>query len=162
MGFVLVDEQADAGGKPQRYIGTNWLIRASFSSFVLNVLSYLGGHGQTAGRGRPAARQHGDARNRPIPQAAVAGPHARGKDRGAGPHAASGKCNFTATDELGIYEAQANGKTFQRFAVNLFDPAGKRHPPRDDPAIKIGHVHGRRPDGMGGGPIGKSGRNCFC
>ena len=26
-GFVLVDEQADAGGTPQRYIGTNWVIR---------------------------------------------------------------------------------------------------------------------------------------
>ena len=47
MGFVLVDQQPGPGGKTQRFIGTNWPIRVSFSSFALNLLSYLGGHGQT-------------------------------------------------------------------------------------------------------------------
>ena len=128
---------------PSDYIGTNWVIRASFSSFVFNVLGYLGGHGQMQD---PAGLRPGGTMTLepPDPQAVVTVRPPAGKPVVLG-RAASGRCNFTATNELGIYEAQANGKTFQRFAVNLFDPLESDIRPAKDPAIKIGHetVHGQ-------------------
>ena len=149
-GFVLVD--ADAGGRPQGTIGTNWIFR-SFSSFMLNVLGYLGGHGQMQ---EGAVLRPGGAvtLDPPDPKAAVEVRTPSGKAVALG-RAVSGRCVFTATNELGIYEAQANGKTFQRFAVNLFDRAESdiRLDPGHDPVphIKIGPVEVRGETGWQAG-----------
>ena len=105
---------------------------------MFNVLGYLGGRGRcrTARCLRPGQHGHaGTARSAGDRR----GPPADGKARGAGAWR-RGKFSFTATDELGIYEAQANGKTFQRFAVNLFDPTESDIRPAKDLAIKIGYV----------------------
>jgi hypothetical protein len=137
-GFVLVDAEGD---RPQGSIGTNWIVR-SFSSFMLNVLGYLGGQGQ---RQEGAILRPGGAvtLDPPDPNSAVEVRTPSGKAAALG-RAVAGRCVFTATSELGIYEAQANGKTFQRFAVNLFDPAESdiRLDPGHDPvpSIKIGNV----------------------
>ena len=52
----------------------------------------------------------------------------------------SGKLSFTETGELGIYEVQSGGKTVDRFAVNLFDPAESDIRPNPSPSIKVGEV----------------------
>ena len=102
------------------------------------MLSYLGSHGQgqDAAGLRPGSTVTLEP---PDPQAVVQVRPPAGKPVVLG-RATSGRCNFTATNELGIYEAQANGKTFQRFAVNLFDPLESDIRPAKEPAIKIGHV----------------------
>jgi hypothetical protein len=138
MGFVLIDEIADAGGKTQRFIGANWPIRVSFSSFVLNSLTYLGGRSQTAESGllRPGSAVTLES---PDAKATVTIRSPTGKTTSL-PHDPLGKYTFTDADDLGLYEAQANGKTFQRFAVNLFDAAESDIRPDANPAIKIGYV----------------------
>ena len=138
MGFVLVDQQPGPGGKTQRFIGTNWPIRVSFSSFVLNMLSYLGGHGQTpeSATVRPGSSVTLES---PDPQSTVE-VHTPSGQTVSLPPAGSGRSSFTATNELGIYEAQVKGKTFERFAVNLMDAAESDIRPQPDPAIKIGYV----------------------
>ena len=98
---------------------------------MLNVLGYLGGHGQMQeGAGlRPGGTVTLDP---PDPKAAVEVRTPSGKAVALG-RAVGGRCIFTATNELGIYEAQANSKTFQRFAVNLFDPAESDIRPAPEP-----------------------------
>ncbi len=100
----------------------------------------------------------------PDPKAAVEVRTPTGKAVALG-RAVSGRCMFTATNELGIYEAQANGKTFQRFAVNLFDPAESdiRLDPGHDPVPPSKSATSRSPARRAGRPgTGKSGRNCSC
>ena len=143
MGFVLVNQQPGPGGKPQRFIGTNWPIRVSFSSFVLNMLSYLGGQGQTPESA--TVRPGGSVTLEPPDLQATIEVRTPSEQIVSLPPAGSGRSSFTATNELGIYEAQVKGKTFERFAVNLMDAAEsnislKPDPAKPGPAIKIGYV----------------------
>jgi hypothetical protein len=137
-GFVLIDQRADGAGNLQRYIGTNWMVRTSFAPFMLNVLDYLGGDRQMQEGAvvRPGSSVTLDP---PDPTSAIEVRPPTGKAVALG-RGAAGKCSFTETNDLGIYEVQANGKTFQRFAVNLFDPLESDIRPDPKPAIKIGHV----------------------
>ena len=121
------------GGGRQRSIGTNWTA-AQFLLLHLNVLSYLGGHGQM--QEGAVLRPGGTATlDPPDPNSAVEVRTPSGKTVPLG-RAVAGRCAFTATGELGVYEAQANGKTFQRFAVNLFDPAESDIRPDPEPQSK--------------------------
>jgi hypothetical protein len=138
LGFVLIDEVAGAGGKTERYIGTNWPVRLSFPVFVRNLFDYLGGGRRALGSegvqpGKPVALEN------PTPRTPM---RVRTPGGGSVDVAAdkSGRASFTGANELGVYTASSGGKTFQQFAVNLFDP--NESDIRPDPAqkLKIGYV----------------------
>ncbi len=136
LGFVFIGEQAGEGGNRERYIGTNWPIRASFPLFVLNVLDYLGGGrkafgeeavppGQTVALESPSPGKKLEVR---VPS----GERIRLQpDR-------EGKVSFTGTEKLGIYEVRVDGKPVRHFAVNLF--RGSESDIRPVRSIRLGHV----------------------
>lgn len=138
LGFVLVDQQTGADGKPQTTIGTNWPIRASFPVFVLNVLDYLGG-------GRASPEEPALSPGRPI---LIEPPSARAHLQVRTPagesvdlqSAGAEKVSFTATDQSGVYRILADGKPYRQVAVNLFDPSESAIRPDTKPAIQIGYV----------------------
>jgi hypothetical protein len=138
LGFVLMGEAADAAGKREKYIGTNWPIRPSFPVFVLNVLDYLAGarrslEAESVQPGKPVSLEG-------LPSQSglrVRTPSGRTVELPAGK---SGKVTFTETSEVGVYEVQAAGKSLRRLAVNLFDPVESDIRPGSEPALKIGYV----------------------
>ncbi|MGA2034898.1 MAG: hypothetical protein ABSG68_21830 [Thermoguttaceae bacterium] len=139
LGFVIVDETAAADGKSQRFIGTNWPIRVSFSSFVLNAMMYFGGNHDTrqAGCVRP-----GTPVTLTLPPAAAAAtvrtPSGKTLPAQVLP---SGRFSFAETEELGVYEVLSAGKTVERFAVDLLDAAESDiRTSGSVPTIKIGYV----------------------
>jgi hypothetical protein len=145
LGFVLVDEAVSADGHAERYIGTNWPIRASFASFVLNVVNYLGGSRDAGELGsvRPGSAVTIDAPSGgKVPQVRM--PSGRMVAVQTLP---SGKFSFTETDEPGVYEVVTAGKPGQRFAVNLLDERESDIQPGPAPTIKIGHVEVKNQSG---------------
>ena len=165
LGFVIVDEDvgqvanlspAPAGQvgnqshAARRYLGTNWLIRPSFPVFVLNLLEYLGGSRDVLETGgvRPGmpvsldvpSSQTGKTDKNVYPPQGAAVRVSTPSGRVVEATARSGKVVFDDTGELGVYEVQVGGKTVQRFAVNLFDPAESAIRPDLAPTIKIGDV----------------------
>ncbi len=135
---VLGVEIVSTDDKGDRYANTDWPLRLSFPVFALNALEYLAAGHETAAQmplqpGQTATLRS-DAK---VEQLTVVPP--RGK-----PHQVErGKLNtfvFTGTDELGIYDVQADGKQQERFAVNLFDSAESDIRPRAQNAVKIGYV----------------------
>ena len=136
LGFVLIDDLPGADGKKGRYIGTNWFIRPSFPIFVYNMLSYLGGPRSAVGGESIRPGQQVTLEN-PNPEQPLVvrtpGGHNITMKEGR-----QGKYSFSDTGELGIYEVRSAGKTVERFAANLFQPAESDIPAR--PEIKIGRV----------------------
>ncbi|MBN2476605.1 MAG: BatA and WFA domain-containing protein [Pirellulales bacterium] len=136
MGFVLLGEQTEEDGTTARYVGTNWHSRQSFPVFVLNLLDYFGG-------GRGAMKSESVRPTQPVViEAPSPGAKLRvltpGGDAISLSEGRSGKFSFTRTAESGVYEVQSDGKTFRRFAVNLFDPAESEIRPKEK--IDIGWV----------------------
>lgn len=136
LGFVFIGEEAGDGGQPQRYVGTNWPIRASFPLFVLNVLQYLGGGGTSLGiesvrPGQPVALKS------PVPakNLEVQTPEGQIVPVKLDP---DGKADFTGTTQTGVYAVRRDGKVYQHFAVNLFHGSESDIRPVQD--IRIGHV----------------------
>jgi len=138
LGFVLIDEEV-VNGTPQKVVGTNWPIRASFPVFVLNVLQYLGGgrDGGVVG----SDRQSGSFRpgepvelQSPRPDKPLVVKTPGGKSVRLEP-GAGGKFSFTGTRELGVYEVKLEGKPLRQFAVNLFDPSESDIRPAADVGI---------------------------
>jgi hypothetical protein len=136
LGFVFIGEELGDGGKAERYVGTNWPIRASFPLFVLNVLQYLGG-GQTAlgiesvRPGQPVALESPIA-GKSLEVRTPAGEIVRTEPN------SDGRADFTATGQLGVYQVRVDGKPYQHFAVNLFQSSESDIRPVSD--IRIGHV----------------------
>ncbi|MGO8744798.1 MAG: vWA domain-containing protein [Thermoguttaceae bacterium] len=136
LGFVLIDDLPGGDGKKGRYIGTNWFIRPSFPIFVYNMLSYLGGSRSAIGRESIRPGQQVVLENpNPEKPLTVHAPDGRSIQLKEG---RQGKCVFSDTGNLGIYDVQSAGKTVERFAVNLFQPAESDISAR--PEIKIGRV----------------------
>ena len=135
LGFVLVDEAVGIDGQRKPFIGSNWPIRPSFPVFTLNVLQYLGG-GQAMLQGDSVLP--GQVVNLESPLAdkpiQVRWPSGRAVEL---TRAKQGRFSFAETDELGVYEVRCGGKTFQRFAVNLFSVAESDLRPRVQ--LNIGH-----------------------
>jgi len=136
LGFVLIGEEEGEGGKTERYVGTNWPVRQSFPVFILNMFDYLGG-------GRGTLKAESVRPGQPVVvEAPAAGKNVRVRTPGGKTTdlttGRSGKFSFTGTEELGVYEAQANGETFRRFSVNLFDDAESEIRPKEK--IEIGWV----------------------
>jgi hypothetical protein len=135
LGFVLVDEAVGADGQRKPFIGSNWPIRPSFPVFTLNILQYLGG-GQALLQGESVlpgqvVNLESPAADKPIQ---VRCPSGRAVEL---TRAKQGRFSFAETDELGVYEVRSSGKTFQRFAVNLFSIAESDLRPRGE--LNIGH-----------------------
>jgi hypothetical protein len=129
VGFLLVDGSG-VDGAPK----TNWPVRLSFPLFVLNALEYLGNGGQEPGQetvrpGRPIILDAPSGGN----TVSVIHPDGHASQLDA---IRSGKYRFSATDQLGVYEVQVDGKTVSRFTVNLLDPVESHLPPR--PALNAG------------------------
>lgn len=130
MGMVLIDEE-----EGKRVVGTNWIIRPSFPSFVLNVLQYLGRGGDVL---------TGDAVH-PGEPVTLRAPAAERSVRVVGPDRRAvrlapikpGEFSFTDTDRLGVYDAQFASEPHRPFTVNLFHPDESDIRGRN---FRIGHV----------------------
>lgn len=127
LGFQFYDDMGN--------VGTNWPVRLSFPVWVLNVLEYLGGSGDplaigSVKPGQPITLQT----DTPGDSLTVLTPDKRSVTVKRGNLNAF---NFAETDLPGVYEVQQQGKTVQRFAVNLFHPPESDIKPRD---ITIGHT----------------------
>ena len=138
LGFSFFEEESGKDGKPARFYGTNWYSRQSFPVFVRNLFEYFGHN-----RASATAESY-----RPGQAASLEVAAAEAKVRIKTPSGAqvdlksgkSGKMSFTETSELGIYEVQSSGKTVDRFAVNLFNPAESDIRPNPSPSITLGDV----------------------
>jgi hypothetical protein len=135
LGFVFVDQQVKEG-KVEHYIGTNWPIRPSFPMFVLNVLEYLGG-GRTVLESAMLQPGQPITLDNPLPGKPLQVRTPQGQTIELN-DAKQGKGNFAATDQLGVYQVRAEGKTVQKFAVNLFDGSESNIRPREK--LDIGPV----------------------
>jgi hypothetical protein len=115
LGFEIVSVNADGAME----INTNWPKKLSFPNFCLNVVQYLAG---AAADLQVQANRPGDSVEidlaRETKRATVVLPD--GSTRDVTPPTA-GKLAFHETDQLGMYDVQANGQLVARFAVNLFD-----------------------------------------
>jgi len=137
-GFVLVGEATDKDGKSKRYIGTNWPIRPSFPTFVLNMVHYLGGtrdstQAATATPGKPVQLDLPGAGTSLEIRTPAGETVLLRQER-------SGTCAFSETNLPGIYEVHAGGKRAGRLAVSLLDAGESNIRPERDPGIKIGYV----------------------
>jgi hypothetical protein len=138
LGMVLLEERTAADGSRAVYRNTDWPWRASFASFVFNLLSdRAGGQDLTASGiyrpGMPVTLDAPDSRTGldvQTPSGATV----------SLPPSSSGKLTFTATDELGVYRVLSGGKLVQQFAVNLLDQEESKIRPDAEPRIKIGYV----------------------
>ncbi|MBN2291737.1 MAG: BatA and WFA domain-containing protein [Pirellulales bacterium] len=131
-GFMLI-ENAGEGDEAGIYARTNWPIRPSFPVFVFNLLDYLGGGQRATAAG---GVQPGQAVVIDAPASAAKASGKKISVRTPSGKTISlkesrpGRFNFTDTDEQGIYEALYDGKSFLRFAVNLFDSTESHIVPR--------------------------------
>jgi hypothetical protein len=134
LGFVILDESSEPGGKKERFMGTNWMIRPSFPVFVLNLLNY-------AGVGRRALDEGSVRPGAPVSLESASPLQIRTPGgRTVDIQARSGRATLSDTGEQGVYEVRSDGKTVRQFAVNLFDPTESDIRPETAPAIKIGDV----------------------
>ena len=136
LGLVFLDTVAGPDGKTEQYVGTNWWLRPSFPVFVYNLLRYLGGSRGATDSGSIRPGQAVD-----LQTAALQKPlEVRSPDgqKSTLSQARLGKHTFTATQQLGVYDVSCEGKTLERFAVNLFQPSESDIRPRQ--AIGIGRV----------------------
>jgi hypothetical protein len=138
LAFTLLEEQLGAAGKSDRYVNTDWPIRVSFTSFALNLLSYMGGRRDALEMGsvRPGAAVTLEA---PDAHSALEIRTPAGKMIELTPNP-SGKTVFSATEELGVYEVQAGGKRIQQFVANLADAAESDIRAAENPSLQIGYV----------------------
>ncbi len=138
LGMSLLEERAAADGSRAIYRNTDWPWRASFASFVFNLLTDRAGSQDLTASGSyrpgmPVILEAPDSRTEldvQVPSGATE--HL--------PPSSSGKRTFTATDELGVYRILSGGKLVRQFAVNLLDPAESNIRPEADSIIKIGYV----------------------
>jgi hypothetical protein len=143
LGFSFFDEGTGKDGKATKLWGTNWYSRQSFPVFIRNVFEYFGRH-------RVGANMEGVRPGQAVPlDVGKTGASVRVKTPSGGvaelKAGKSGKLSFTETSELGIYEVQTGGKTVDRFAVNLFNPAESDIRPNLSPdnqtlEIKVGET----------------------
>lgn len=136
LGFEFLGQRVGPDNTVEKYVGTNWPIRASFPLFVLNLIQYLGG-GHTALAGQSVRPGQPVVLDRPSPQAVmeVRLPNGKAIPLGVG---AEEKVPFTDTGQLGVYQVQVDGKPERRFAVNLFQSQESNIRPL--PQIEIGHT----------------------
>ena len=128
LGFEIVGQEADG----VTTVNTNWPRRHSFPNFCLNVIQYLAG-------GASESQQQNNAPGESVEidlteranELTVVLPDQSTRQVET---PTAGKLVFHETDQPGVYEVQAGGKTAARFAVNLFDrtESDVRLKPRQD------------------------------
>jgi len=138
LGMDLIEQRAAADGSLAVYRNTDWPWRASFASFIFNVLTDRAGGQDLAASGSyrpgmPVTLEAPDSRTGIDVQTPS-------RTTVQLPPSSSGKLTFTATDELGVYRAFSGGKLVQQFAVNLLDPAETDIRLSAEPTIKLGYV----------------------
>jgi hypothetical protein len=118
-------------------VNTDWHIRRSFPTFVMNVVKYLGG---TRGSGSSPSVQPG----KPIVLQTVLPVKAINVESPSGlktqvAREGQNSFQFSDTDEVGPYSVREGSakQVGQRFAVNLFDTRESNLVPRDK--LEIGH-----------------------
>jgi hypothetical protein len=138
LGFELVHTDE----KGASYANTTWPIKLSFPVFVSNVLQYFGGNRQGAAADNYQPGQAVSLRVDAPGAIAIRKPDGSVVEV---PRGHDNLLSFSATNDLGVYELQAAGKTIKRFAVNLFDGNESEIRPRPDGTLKIGYVdvHGQ-------------------
>ncbi|MBN2579742.1 MAG: BatA and WFA domain-containing protein [Pirellulales bacterium] len=138
LGFRIMENQTAAGGAARQIPGTDWYKKASFPVFFRNLLEYFSRQRAQSTRD---PLQPGRAVTLEAPQGGavlqVRTPTGKKIDLKTGP---SGRVLFTDTKEIGIYQVLSGGKTFQRFAVDLFDPGESDIRPNPSPSIKVGDI----------------------
>jgi hypothetical protein len=143
LGMPLIEQRTAADGSGGAYRNTDWPWRASFASFVYNLLASRAGQDPAAA----SAYRPGAVVNLDAPDARtgldVQLPSGRTVElpptryAGAPP---SAKLIFTETEELGIYRVSAGGKVVHQFAVNLLDASESNIRVPAEPSLKIGYV----------------------
>ncbi len=134
LGFEIYG--ADKQGQP--LANTNWPIRHSFPTFVYAVLKYLGGNRTALAAEMPKLGQTIALKsNTASDQLQVRTPSGTTV---AVPRSTSGSFHFSATDELGPYEIPDQGKTADRFTINLFNSAESDLRPPQGNSLQIGQV----------------------
>jgi hypothetical protein len=119
-------------------LNTDWPIRTSFPLFVKNMLEYLGGAQEDAtGTGYRVGDVVTPRGVEAVDRLTVTMPSGEQIEIG---RTSLGTFHFTGTDEVGVYRLGHEGRSYGRFAVNLFSSAESRIQPRQDDPIKIGHV----------------------
>jgi len=138
LGMTLLEERAAANGSRAIYRNTDWPWRASFASFVFNLLTDRAGSQDLTASGsyRPGMPVTFDA---PDSRTGLDIQIPSGTKKHL-PPGSSGKLTFTVTDELGVYRILSGGKLVRQFAVNLLDPAESNIRPEAESTIKIGYV----------------------
>ncbi len=138
LGMVLVEERTAADGSRAAYRNTDWPWRASFATFIYNLLtSHAAQELSGAASYRPGAVVNLDP---PDAHTGLDVQTPSGRTVSLPPNP-SGRLIFTDTDELGVYRAAAGEKTVQLFAVNLLDENESNIRLGDKPSFKIGYVH---------------------
>lgn len=138
LGMILIEERAAADGSRAIYRNTDWPWRASFATFLFNILTDRSDSKDLTASGSyrpgmPVTVEALDSRmSMDIQTPSGATVHL--------PPSSSGKLTFTATDELGVYRILSGGKLVQQFAVNLLDADESNIRPPVEPTIKIGYV----------------------
>lgn len=140
LGFpIAIYVQSDREGGVQGLLG--WPIRRSFAVFMLNVLHILGNRQEGAAGGslRPGSVVRLDALAS-AGEVSIRKPSGGTLNLGA---TGQSRLGFSGTDELGMYDVQAGGKTLLRFAVNMFSPAESGIAPKDSVQLGYQKVEGQ-------------------
>jgi hypothetical protein len=138
LGFSLMDAEKGKDGENKQFYATDWFSQQSFPVFIRNLFEYFT-------RNKAGGNTEGFRPGQSVPLEVATGnttvriktPSGNNVDIKSGK---SGKLSFTETSELGIYDVQANGKTVDHFAMNLFEPAESDIRPNPSPEIKVGDV----------------------
>jgi hypothetical protein len=132
LGFEIVGRNEQGA-----YANTNWPLRLSFPTFVLNAVEYLGG--QSRGSGGSSARPGEVVELKPetpVEAVTVRLPDGQSERVAVG---RDGAARFTGTTQLGVYRMEESSGRERLFAVNLLDGGESNLTPRDK-AVQIGFV----------------------
>ncbi len=135
---VLGAEIVGTGEAGQREVNTDWPLRLSFPIFMMNAISYFGGASTAGGEpsiqpGRSIALRSAGSAESVTVRTPSGGSFPLKRERAE-------TFNFSATDELGVYQLEESGQRTRRFVVNLFDGAESNIDPRPENTIRIGYV----------------------
>lgn len=132
LGFEIIGHNEQGA-----YANTNWPLRLSFPTFVLNAVEYLGD--QSRGAGGPSARPGEVVELKPaapVEAVTVRLPDGQSQRVAVG---RDGAIRFTGTTQLGVYRVEESPRRTRRFAVNLLNGGESNLTPRDK-AVQIGYV----------------------